>query len=85
MTPTEIQNNIDKINAALGLLYEGKRLTKLTYVDDGTERGYEYQKLNISDLTQELERLNLLLATKTPIPIIYSGANTVELIITKRR
>lgn len=62
-TATEIQSELDTVNAALQELISGKRLTQLRIGSGEFSRLYEYQEITYEVLKQEQSNLTAELST----------------------
>lgn len=62
-TATEIQSELDTVNAALQELISGKRLTQLRIGSGEFSRLYEYQEITYEVLKQEQANLTAELST----------------------
>lgn len=65
-TKEDIQTDIDAVNAGLGELYSGQRLTEFRINGNGVQRFYRYQEVTINDLLTAKTLLEAELLSVTP-------------------
>lgn len=83
-TAVAIQADLDIVNAALGELIAGTKLTRLQLGSGEFARTYEFGELTYENLKQEKSELQAELNTLTTTnDIIFRNVSSIPLVVTK--
>ena len=83
LDPAEIRRQLDEIDAAIGVLASGKRLTEITVGSREFSRTWRYSEVNLAALRAYRADLAALLASLCGCPPTFRANATIPLIVPK--